>query len=78
MSNAKISPKDAEEMANSADPNQQSDLVLHCLLRHICLFIYLQCFGIHFALEMKQFSFIDDKSENKHVHASQTLHFSNV
>ena len=34
--------KDADEMENSADPNQtalkeQSDLDLHCLLRPICL-----------------------------------------
>ena len=35
-------PKDADEMANSVDPDQtaylqkQSDLGLHCLLRPIC------------------------------------------
>ena len=36
-----MSPNDAEGMANSVDPDQtapeeQSDLGLHCLPRHIC------------------------------------------
>ena len=30
-----LSPKDADRMANSVDP-EQSDLGLHCLPRHIC------------------------------------------
>ena len=30
-------PNDADEMANSVDPDQeQSDLGLHCLLRPVC------------------------------------------
>ena len=35
-----MSPKDADRMANSVDPDQieeQSDLGLHCLPRPICL-----------------------------------------
>ena len=31
-----MSPNDADGMANSVDPDQQSDLGLHCLPRHIC------------------------------------------
>ena len=31
-----MSPINADGMANSVDPDQQSDLGLHCLLRHIC------------------------------------------
>ena len=36
-----MNPKDADRMANSVDPDQtapqeQSDLGLHCLLRHVC------------------------------------------
>ena len=35
--NGVMSPNDADEMANSVDPDQeQSDLGLHCLLRSIC------------------------------------------
>ena len=30
-------PKDAKGIANSVDPDQQSDLGLHCLARPICL-----------------------------------------
>ena len=29
-------PKDADEIANSEDPDKQSDLGLHCLLRPVC------------------------------------------
>ena len=29
-------PKDVDRMANSADPEEQSDLGLHCLLRPVC------------------------------------------
>ena len=31
-----MSPNDADGMANSVDPEEQSDLGLHCLPRHIC------------------------------------------
>ena len=31
-----MSPKDADGMANSVDLEEQSDLGLHCLPRHIC------------------------------------------
>ena len=30
-------PKDADGIANSEDPDQQSDLGLHCLPRPVCL-----------------------------------------
>ena len=31
-----IGPKDADGMANGVDPDQQSDLGLHCLPRPVC------------------------------------------